>query len=77
MNKPAVNELNRALKNCGDSPERVAGQIIQTLRRNAREAHLGFPERFLAWLNGVAPALIDRGLAGKLPIIKQHASSRH
>lgn len=77
MNKPAVNELNRALKNRGDSPERVAGQIIQALRRNAREAHLGFPECFLAWLNGVAPALIDRGLAGKLPIIKQHASYRH
>ena len=31
-------------------------------------------ERFFAWLNGFAPGLIDRGLAGKLPIVKRHAA---
>jgi hypothetical protein len=29
-----------------------------------------------AWINGFAPSLIDRGLAGKLAVIKQHAPTR-
>jgi hypothetical protein len=41
--------------------------------RRRGERHFGFPERLFAWLNGVAPALIDQGLAGKLAIIKKHA----
>ena len=30
-------------------------------------------ERLFAWLNGVAPGLIDRGVAGKLAAVKRHA----
>lgn len=73
LNTPAVNALNRALNNHSDSSERVARQIVDAISRGAGERHFGFPERFFAWLNGAAPALIDRGLAGRLAIIKQHA----
>lgn len=76
MNSPAVNALNLALHNQTDSPAEVASQILGALRRNAQEVHLGFPERLFAWLNGLAPRLIDRGLVGKLPNIKKHAASR-
>ena len=76
MNGEAVTALNRALKSESDTPEAVACEIVAALVRNAREVHLGFPERFFAWLNGFAPGLIDRGLAGKLPIVKRHAAHR-
>ncbi len=76
MNGSAVTALNRALKNSSDSAADVACEIVGALVRNQQELHIGFPERFFAWLNGFAPGLIDRGLAAKLPIIKLHAPSR-
>lgn len=76
MNGDAVTALNRALNNQSDSAADVACEIVSALVRNERELNIGFPERFFAWLNGFAPGLIDRGVAGKLSIIKLHASSR-
>lgn len=76
LNTEAVNALNRALNNRADSTEAVAHQVVSALARGYGEHHFGFPERFFAWLNGVAPSLIDRGLAGKLATIKQHAPTR-
>ena len=73
LNSAAVNRLNAALKNTSDSPASVAAQIVEKLQNNASESHLGFPERLFAWINGVAPSLIDRGLSEKLATIKHHA----
>jgi short-subunit dehydrogenase len=73
LNSEAANRLNHALGNASDSSEAVARQIVGVLRHGRGEHHFGFPERLFAWLNGVAPALIDRGLAGKLATVKQHA----
>lgn len=74
LNSDPVKALNRALGNSTDPAEKVASQVLRALRRGAGEYHFGFPERLFAWLNGVAPSLIDGALAGKLAIIKQHAS---
>lgn len=76
MSGDAVTALNRALNNTCDKADDVACEIVSALVRNAREVHIGFPERFFAWLNGFAPGLIDRGVAGKLPVVKLHASPR-
>lgn len=73
LNTDCVNALNRALNNRSDSAAEVARQVVAALSGGADERHFGFPERLFAWLNGVAPALIDRGLAGKLAVIKRHA----
>lgn len=73
LNSTEVNALNRALGNHSDSAALVARQTLEALRSGCDERHFGFPEKFFAWLNGIAPALIDRGLAGKLSLIKQHA----
>lgn len=75
LNSDAANRLNHALGNTSDSSEAVARRIVEVLRHGRGEHHFGFPERLFAWLNGVAPALIDRGLAGKLATVKQHAPS--
>lgn len=76
LNSAAVNQLNRALKSQSDTAEVVAAKIVEAIRRDHGERHFGFPERIFAWLNGIAPALIDRALADKLPIVKQHAAAR-
>lgn len=76
LNSTAVNRLNAALRNTCDAPAAVAARIVQSLRQNDRERHFGFPERLFAWLNGVAPGLIDRGVSGKLATIKHHASKQ-
>lgn len=76
LNSAAVNRLNQALNSRTDSPEAVAAQIVEAIRRGRGDRHFGFPERLFAWLNGVAPSLIDRALAGQLPIVKQHANER-
>lgn len=74
LNSAAVNALNRELGNTSDNPADVAREIVRTLRNDGKERHIGFPERLFAWLNGVAPGLIDNGLSGKLPAIKRHAA---
>jgi short-subunit dehydrogenase len=76
LNTPAVDALNRELKTAYDQPDMVAGRIVAALRGGSGEHHLGFPEKLFAWINGLAPSLIDGGLAGKLHIIKRHASTR-
>jgi short-subunit dehydrogenase len=73
LNTAAVNALNRDLKNHSDSAEEAARRVVDALRRRGGERHFGFPERLFAWLNGVAPSVIDRGVAGKLAVIKRHA----
>jgi short-subunit dehydrogenase len=74
LNTSAVNALNRDLGSTSDTPESVARQIVAAIRAGRGERHLGFPERLFAWINGSFPALIDRVLAGKLAIVKRHAS---
>ncbi len=76
LNTAAVNALNRELKNHCDTTESVARQIVSSLQKETLERHFGFPERLFAWLNGIAPSLIDHGLAAKLPVIKRHALSK-
>jgi short-subunit dehydrogenase len=76
LNTPAVDALNRELKTAYDQPEQVATRIVAALRRGAGEHHIGFPEKLFAWINGIAPGIIDNGVAGKLPAIKRHATTR-
>lgn len=74
FNSPAVQALNQALGSQADTPEQVAKHVIRMLQQDIYEGHIGFPERFFAWLNGLAPGLVDQGLRSKLSKIKYHAS---
>ncbi|THF61030.1 SDR family oxidoreductase [Pseudothauera rhizosphaerae] len=77
LDPPAARALNAALSNACDRPEVVAAHVVDALRRGVAERHIGFPERLFARLNGLAPELVDRGLRGKLGVIKQHATAQH
>lgn len=75
LNSAAVDALNRELRNRCDSAAAAAESIVRALQRGADEHHLGFPERLFARLNGIAPSLVDRGVAGKLAVIKRYAAN--
>ena len=73
MNNDAVVGMNEALKVTMDSPETVAKALIRFIATQQAQQHLGFPERFFAWLNRLLPAIVGNAIAKDLPIIKRYA----
>jgi short-subunit dehydrogenase len=71
MNPPAVDAMNARLGNAVDEPAHVAAQIMALLRGRRRAAVLGWPEKLFARVNAVLPGVVDRAIAGKLPLIRQ------
>jgi short-subunit dehydrogenase len=45
-----------------DEPETVAEIIVKALENEKQEVFIGQPQSFFAWLNGVAPRLVNIGL---------------
>jgi short-subunit dehydrogenase len=75
MNSPAARALNTALKSNEDDPQTVAAAVIQAIVSNQSELYLGWPERFFVRLNGLLPAVVDRGLRKHLPLIRRLSSA--
>jgi short-subunit dehydrogenase len=73
MNPARVVALNRQLGNAMDSPQRVAGELMQLLRESGNARYIGWPERFFVKLNSLFPSLVDRALAKQLPVIRRQA----
>jgi hypothetical protein len=48
-----------------DPPDTVAHLIANAIEDGRSEVYIGWPERFFARVNAVAPQLVDRSLAGK------------
>lgn len=75
MNPQVVNQLNQALGNAMDSPERVAQRIVKAMTRDQRRCFMGWPERLFVVINGVLPRLVDRALFKQLPVIRRFLES--
>lgn len=73
MNSQSVTQMNEALGNAEDQPDRVAAIILRAIEREAKRTGIGWPERFFARLNQLMPALVDRALTKQLPTIKRFA----
>jgi hypothetical protein len=58
-----------------DPPERVADTLVAQLEGNKSRWFIGFPERLFARINGAFPAIVDRALIKKLPIIQRFLTS--
>lgn len=71
FNSATVDALNARLKVSVDTPERVATQVCRMLEREQASATLGWPEKLFVRINDVAPWLVDRSLAGQLPVIRE------
>lgn len=73
FNSAAVQALNSALGSAVDAPQAVAVALLKAIRREQPRLQLGWPEKLLVRLNGCLPGLIDRGLRGKLALLRRHA----
>jgi short-subunit dehydrogenase len=74
LNNDQVNALNKALGNSSDSPEYVARQIVDVLKRNRSLRFLGWPEKLFVKVNALFPSLVHRALVKNLKTIKQFAT---
>ncbi len=73
MNKNTVVAMNQALKVKMDSPETVAKALVSFISTTKSHQHLGFPERFFAWLNQLFPNVVGNAIVKDLPTIKKYA----
>ncbi len=66
INTPMMNDnSSEMMKKSGnklDAPEKVAAIIVKALEQEKQEVFIGQPQTFFAWLNGVAPKLVNIGL---------------
>lgn len=56
-----------------DEPEKVAAIVVKALEQEKQEVFIGQPESFFAWLNGVAPTIVNIGLKKQARMAKQFA----
>ena len=75
MNPDAVNELNQALGNTMDAPEKVAGQILEAMKKDEKRRFLGWPEKLFVVINGILPRLVDKAMLKQLPVIRRFLDS--
>lgn len=56
-----------------DEPEKVAAIIVKAIEQEKQEVFIGQPESFFAWLNGVAPKIVNIGLKKQARLAKAFA----
>lgn len=76
MNSDAVVQMNEKLKVNMDAPEHVAHALVKFMEGKNTSQHLGFPERFFAWLNRIFPSVVGNAINKDVPTIKRYAQRR-
>ena len=56
-----------------DEPEKIAAIMVKALEQEKQEVFIGQPESFFAWLNGVAPKIVNIGLKKQTRLAKEFA----
>lgn len=56
-----------------DEPDKVAAIVVKALEQEKQEVFIGQPESFFAWLNGVAPKIVNLGLKKQTKLAKEFA----
>lgn len=59
-----------------DEPEKVAAIVVRALEQEKQEVFIGQPESFFAWLNAVAPKVVNMGLKKQARLAKEFAIRR-
>lgn len=59
-----------------DSPERVAGAVVDALEHDRAETYIGFPERIAVRLNGLFPRLFDAVTRKQSRHMLQHTQAK-
>lgn len=66
-----VDMMNKAGQTM-DSPETVADVIIKSLENKKQEVFIGQPQSFFAWLNGVAPKVVNLSLKSQTALARPY-----
>jgi short-subunit dehydrogenase len=72
MNNQNTIEMLKKARQTIDKPEKVALIIVNSLEKEKQEVFIGQPQSFFAWLNGVAPKLINIGLKNQASFAKKY-----
>jgi hypothetical protein len=59
-----------------DTPERVVEIIMRGLEQEEQEVFIGQPQSFFAWLNGVAPKVVNMGLKKQAGLARPFLNKR-
>lgn len=62
MNDARTTAMWQAAGQAVDDPQVVADKIVAALAKDQQELFIGQPQSFFAWLNGLAPRLVNLGL---------------
>lgn len=57
-----------------DEPDKVAAIIVKAIEQQKQEVFIGQPESFFAWLNGVAPKIVNFGLIRQAKLAREFAA---
>lgn len=71
MNDDRTNAMWQAAGQAVDSPQVVTDKILHALINNQQEVFIGQPQSFFAWLNGLAPRLVNIGLKQQTRLAKK------
>ncbi|MGV3572830.1 MAG: SDR family oxidoreductase [Ramlibacter sp.] len=78
FNSAEAGAYNRATGTAMDPPARVAQALLRMIETEAAERFLGFPEKFAARLNGLAPTALDSAFAThRRSLPDPHAANPH
>ncbi len=76
MNDANTMAMNKKTGNKMDTPERVVEIIIRGLEQEEQEVFIGQPQSFFAWLNGVAPKVVNMGLKKQAGLARPFLNKR-
>lgn len=71
MNDTRTNAMWQAAGQAVDDPQQVTDKIVRALQKDQQELFIGQPQSFFAWLNGLAPRLVNVGLKPQTALAKK------
>jgi short-subunit dehydrogenase len=72
MNNQNTVEMLKKAGQTMDKPEKVATIIVNSLEKEKQEVFIGQPQSFFAWLNSVAPKIVNIGLKNQTALAKNY-----
>jgi short-subunit dehydrogenase len=73
LNDEATRQMLAAANIAMDEPQVVAVKILAAILAQRDEVYIGQPESFFAWLNGLLPAIVSRGLRKQTRLARPYA----
>lgn len=77
FNTEAVYKMAKLTGMNMDEPSWVAQQVMQSIRNDAKDVYLGFPEKLFVRINAILPRLVDKALYKQNRQVENFAREKH